>query len=131
MLLLRLASVLSDDAVVNTAVALAGEKLQALALLFPAATATKTPELDRLVTAVLSAVLSPPPSDRLATAGLVRFSRTQSTPAMIGENEPLPLQSITRTPRSRTCLATPYVVLPMVPATWVPCPLQSAPLPPA
>jgi hypothetical protein len=50
---------------------------------------------------------------------------TQSTPAITPEVEPDPLQSSTRTGRMVTCLATPYVVPPTVPATWVPWPLQS------
>ena len=66
----------------------------------------------------------------LATAGLMALARTQSTPAMMPLIEPLPAQSSTRTPRSAEDLARPYVAPPMVPATWVPWPLQSWPLPP-
>ena len=43
---------------------------------------------------------------------------------------PEPEQSSTRTPRSWTALAMPCVLPPMVPATCVPCPWQSRPLPP-
>ena len=82
---LALASVLVDAATANAAEALAGERVHASVLSFPAATATKTPELARLFTAVLSALDKIPPSDRFATAGLTRLSRTQSTPAMIVE----------------------------------------------
>ena len=46
-------------------------------------------------------------------------------PAITPEFEPEPWQSSTRTAWSVTCLATPYVVPPTVPATCVPWPLQS------
>src|SRR5687768_10741358 len=110
--------------------ALAGETLQAFPLSPPAPTDTNTPELARLLTAVLTADEKPPPTDMLATAGFTRFKRTQSTPAMTPAVVPEPVQLSTRTPCSRTWLATPYAVAPMIPATWVPWPLQSAPLPP-
>jgi hypothetical protein len=42
-----------------------------------------------------------------ATAGLTAFLVTQSTPAMIAEYEPEPLQSNTRTDTILACLATP------------------------
>ena len=61
----------------------------------------------------------------LATAGLVWFCLTQSTPAMTPDVEPEPEQLSTRTAWRVTALATPYVVPPVVPATWVPCPWQS------
>ncbi len=66
----------------------------------------------------------------LATAGLMWLARTQSMPAMMPLVAPLPLQSSTRTARSAAALAIPYVAPPRVPATWVPWPLQSCPLPP-
>ncbi len=47
-------------------------------------------------------------------------------PAITPANEPLPVQSSTRIATSETAFATPYFELPMVPATWVPCPLQSS-----
>src|SRR5688500_2643737 len=90
-----------------------------------------TPELARLLTALFSAEEKPPPRDMFATAGLMRFTRTQSTPAMIAEYEPEPEQFNTRMPRSSAPLAMPYVLPPMVPATCVPWPLQSWPLPPS
>ena len=65
-----------------------------------------------------------------ATAGLTAFAMTQSMPAMTPEFEPDPLQSSTRTACSVTLSATPYVVPPTVPATCVPCPLQSLAVPP-
>ena len=65
-----------------------------------------------------------------ATAGLTRLLRTQFTPAMTPEFEPEPEQLSTRTGWSVTPFATPYVLPPMVPATCVPWPLQSFPLPP-
>ena len=61
-----------------------------------------------------------PPRLMLATAGLVRWVRTQSMPAMTPELVPPPLQSSTRTGTSPTRLATPQVLPPTVPATWVP-----------
>ena len=72
----------------------------------------------------------PPPRLMFATAGLTWFCVTQSTPAMTPAFEPEPEQLSTRTAWSVTCLATPYVVPPVVPATCVPWPLQSfVPLP--
>ena len=59
------------------------------------------------------------------TAGLTWFCVTQSTPAMTPLVAPEPSQPSTRTAWSVTCLATPYVVPPVVPATWVPWPWQS------
>src|SRR5688572_2046654 len=117
-----------DAATVNTPVAPAGDELQASALSFPAATARNTPEFQRLVTAVLSAADVPPPSDMFATAGLAWFAVTQSTPAMTSDVKPVPAQLRTRTPCRKTPFATPYVAAPTVPATWVPCPLQSSPV---
>ena len=69
----------------------------------------------------------------LATAGWPAwwFAVTQSMPAITPELVPLPEQSSTRTATSDTCLATPYVVPPTVPATCVPCPLQSSAAPPS
>ena len=54
---------------VMASTARAGDELQALALLLPAATAIVTPALERLLTAVSSAVETPPPRLMLATAG--------------------------------------------------------------
>ena len=115
-----MASLLVDDITLVTADALAGEKLQEFALEFPAATATKTPAFARLLTAAFTLVEKPPPSDMFATAGLMWFVRTQSTPAMIPLQVPEPEQFRTRTPRSNAPLATPYVLPPTVPATCVP-----------
>jgi hypothetical protein len=78
-----------------------------LALLLPAATATKTPAFDRFWTAVSSELEAPPPSDMFATAGLMWLARTQSTPATMPEIDPDPEQLSTRTPRGRADLATP------------------------
>ncbi len=124
------ASVVVVEPTVIAFAARAGDELQALVLLLPAATAIGTPELERLFTAVSSALEAPPPRLMLATAGLIWLFVTQSTPAITPEVEPEPLQSSTRTPRSMTLLATPYVEPPIVPETCVPWPLQSAPLPP-
>lgn len=60
------------------------------------------------------------------TAGWTAFAVTQSTPWTMSEYVPPPWQFTTRTATSSTSLATPYVVLPTVPATWVPWPWQSA-----
>ena len=49
----------------------AGDELHAFALLLPAATAIGTPEFDRLLTAVSSALETPPPKLILATAGFM------------------------------------------------------------
>jgi hypothetical protein len=63
------ASVVVVEPVVMAFAARAGEELQALALLFPAATAIVTPALLRLFTAVSSALETPPPKLMFATAG--------------------------------------------------------------
>ena len=47
----------------------AGDELQALALLLPAATEMETPAFERLFTAVSSALETPPPRLIFATAG--------------------------------------------------------------
>jgi hypothetical protein len=65
----------------------------------------------------------------LATAGLIAWLVTQSTPATMPDIEPLPVQPSTFTATSWAALATPYSVPPMVPATWVPCPWQSSAMP--
>ena len=65
----------------------------------------------------------------LATDGPGLLAVTQSTPATTPAVVPEPAQPSTLTATSRTRLATPYAVPPMVPATWVPCPLQSVSLP--
>src|SRR3989475_3756107 len=126
-----LASVLSDAATVKTPGAPDGDSVQASTLSFPAATARNTPEFQRLVTAWSSAGDLPPPSDIFATAGVTWFAVTQSTPAITSELRPMPAQPSTRTPCRETALATPYVAAPIVPATWVPWPLQSSPVPAA
>ena len=63
----------ASDVVVEPVViaftARAGEELQALVLLLPAATAIVTPALLKLLTAVSSAVEMPPPRLMFATAG--------------------------------------------------------------
>src|SRR5215213_5318652 len=97
----------------------AGETLHAFWFSFPPASEKVTPALIALVTAVSSALETPPPRLMLATAGRIRLRRTQSTPAMTPEFEPEPLQYSTRTGCSVTVSATPYVVPPIVPATCV------------
>src|SRR5688572_1079435 len=84
-------------------------------------------------TAAAIVVLTPPPRLRLATAGPVVWLRTlQSRPAITPDKLPDPLQSSTRTGTTVAFLATPYVLPATVPATCVPCPLQSlVPLPSA
>src|SRR5688500_15882243 len=79
------ASLLAVAPTVKDPTARAGEKLQAFEALLPAATATTTPALTRLVTALSSACEMPPPRLMLATAGERWLLRTQSTPAMIPE----------------------------------------------
>ena len=53
------------------------------------------------------------------------FAATQFIPAMLALVGPDPSQARTRTGCRMTPGAMPYVVDPTVPATWVPCPLQS------
>ena len=102
-----LASVEVVEPTVIAFAARAGDELHALVLLLPAATAIGTPEFDRLLTAVSSAEEIPPPRLMLATAGLMRLTLTQSTPAITPEFDPEPLQLSTRTPRSNELFATP------------------------
>src|SRR6266508_754269 len=70
----------------------AGLKLQALALLLPAAMAYVTPELIELATALSRVVSMPPPRLMFATAGLMEWPVTQSMPAATCAVVPLPLQ---------------------------------------
>src|SRR5687767_10230815 len=77
-------------------------------------------------TAALIAEDFAPPRDMFATAGFWALLATQSIPAMTPDQEPDPAQSSTRTGTSVTCLATPHVVPPTVPATCVPWPWQSS-----
>src|SRR3989442_12392317 len=74
------ASVFSEAATVNTPLAPAGDELHASALSFPPATAGKTPQFQRLVTAVFSAPRVPPPTEMLATAGGWWCSLAPTTP---------------------------------------------------
>ena len=120
------ASVLVVAPTVFAAGTRAGDELHAFAFEFPAAIAYDTPALIELLTAVSSAELTPPPRLMFATEWpATRFDVTQSTPAITPEFVPEPWQFSTRTACSVTCLATPYVVPPVVPATCVPWPLQS------
>ena len=73
----------------------------------PAATTTVTPLLTALATASSIAVLAPPPSDMLATAGLFVWAATQSDPAITPLLLPDPLQPSTRTGTKVVPLATP------------------------
>ena len=99
------ASVVVVEPTVIALAARAGEKLQAFALLLPAATAIVTPlRSRRLFTAVSSALEAPPPRLMFATAGAMWFRRTQSTPAITPEFEPEPEQLSTRTPRQQRTL---------------------------
>ena len=50
---------------------------------------------------------------------------TQLMPAITDDEYPEPVQSSTRTGTTVARAAMPQVVPAMVPATWVPCPLQS------
>src|SRR5512138_2973255 len=75
-----------------------GEELQALVLLFPAATAYTTPSAIELRTAVSSAEETPPPRLMLATAfPVVCLDVTQLIPAITPEVVPEPEQFSTRT----------------------------------
>src|SRR5262249_56089861 len=74
------ASLVVVEPTVIALAARAGDELQALALLLPAATAIGTPELARLLTSLSSAEDTPPPRLMFATAGEMWFAVTQSTP---------------------------------------------------
>ena len=103
----------------------AGETLQAFWFSLPAATTMVTPRETARWTASSVACEAPPPRLMLATAGATALAATQSMPATTPEFVPEPLQPRTRTGTTVARLATPYVVPATVPATWVPCPLQS------
>ena len=66
--------------------------------------------------------LIPPPRLKLRTAGTPAtwLAIAQLIPAMTEDVVPLPAQSRTRTGTRVTPSATPYVLLPIVPATCVP-----------
>ena len=93
----------------------------------PAATANTMPSATPRATAAFMEEDAPPPRLMLATAGTPAWwwLITQSTAAMTAEYEAPPLQPNTRAGTSVTFLATPCTVPPIVPATWVPWPLQS------
>ena len=101
------ASAIVDDPTVIASATLAGDELDASALELPAAIEYVTPLLIELRTAVSRAVETPPPRLMLATAGLMWFAVTQSTPAMTPALVPEPLQLSTRTANRRTPFATP------------------------
>ena len=111
--------------------ACAGEVVQASSPIpskppLPAATAKVMPALTALFTAASTpGSTTSLPRLMFATAGLTALAATQSMPATTVVVSPLPSQPSTRTATSCTCLATPKVVPPTVPATWVPCPSQS------
>src|SRR5262249_39113506 len=109
----------------------AGESLHAFWFSLPAAIAYVTPALIERCTAASRAALAPPPRLMFATAGLIAFLVTQSTPLITPAFVPLPLQSSTRTATSFTALASPTVEPPTVPETCVPWPLQAWPLRPS
>ncbi len=113
------------------ALTLAGEYVQASVKSLPAATVYGMPASIDLLTALFSAPLGPLlPRLMLATASTGATSVTQSTPSITPAFEPEPPQSRTRTATRSTSLATPHFAPPTVPATCVPCPLQSfVPLP--
>src|SRR6188474_2791347 len=110
---------------VSAAATRAGELWQASAVALPAAIAYVTPAAIELTTARSRAFEMPPPRLMLATAGRTRFFVTHSTPAITPELVPVPVQPSTRTACSVTAFAMPCVEPPIVPATCVPCPLQS------
>lgn len=108
----------------------AGDEVAASVLLLPAATARNTPALTMARAAVLMAVEDAPPSDMLAVVPLAQ-SRvatsdvTKFIPATTPEVVPDPDESSTLTAYSLVFFATPYVLEPTVPDTWVPWPLPS------
>src|SRR5689334_1934172 len=104
---------------------LRGSRSHELPPVLPADAARKTPELIMLVSAVRSGPSAGQFQEALATAGLIAFLVTHSTAAIAEADVPLPAQSSHFTPCNRTLFATPYVVDPIVPATWVPWPMQS------
>src|SRR5919198_5699255 len=125
------ASVLSLALTVIASATRAGVKLQASALELPDAIAYVMPSAIELRTAVSRVALLPEaPRLMLATAGpLVWLLVAQSMPDATPVSVPEPWQLSTLTATSLTPLATPYELPPTVPATCVPCPLQSVLLP--
>src|SRR5437762_5688892 len=112
----------------SASVTSAGEPVQALTLLLPAAMEYVMPAAMEFFTAVSTAVLMNWSKPRLmfATAGFWALAVTQSMPPTTLASVPLPVQSSNFTATSWICLATPTLLPPMVPATWVPCPKQSS-----
>ena len=104
----------------------AGEPKHASRSSFPAATATKIPSSTARVEAAFTAASSGPPRLMLSTAGSPDWwsATTQSSPATrVSEVMPV-IQLNTRTGVIETPLATPHVVDPRMPETWVPCPMH-------
>ncbi len=109
---------------------LAGEWVHGLGSTLSPATVYTTPEAIDLVTAPSRVALPGPLKLMFATAGLTALRVTQFTPATACDTVPLPRQPSTRTEWMRAPLATPWRVPAAIPATCVPCPLQSVAGPP-
>jgi hypothetical protein len=91
------ASVVVVAPAVNALVARAGEKLQAFALLLPAATAETIPAATMLFVALSIGVSALPPRLMLLTAGWTALLMTQLMPLITDVEVPEPEQSSTRT----------------------------------
>jgi hypothetical protein len=134
LLVTRRRSAMVDAATVMTPGTRAGDCPHALALSLPADATTVTPAAINALTAVSTAVISIGTFVRalmFTTAGRCPWRRTCSMPAIRAAELPWFRQLNTRIPCSRTVFATPTSAPPTVPATWVPCPLQSTPFCPS
>src|SRR6266542_382608 len=118
-------SFFSEAAVTSAVSILRGSRSQESAPVLPAEVARKTPELIIARSDASSVESADQFHDVLATAGLTALAVTQSTPLMVADVRPPPLQFRILTACSRTSLAMPYVCDPTVPATCVPWPSQS------
>ena len=121
-------SLLVDAATVITSGTLAGLNEQVVADSFPAAATTVMPSWTRLLTAVSNELDAGPPQLMLTTAGRpgAWSAMIQLRPSRIVEALLTPEHPKTLTGTIVTDLATPQVAPPTVPATCVPCPMQSA-----
>ncbi|KAH3673535.1 hypothetical protein WICMUC_003642 [Wickerhamomyces mucosus] len=94
----------------------------------PERESTSSPELRAALTASSNILLAKVPNDKLANALTpldLRSLTAHSMPCRIADKFPDPVRSKTLISTISTSLATPYVLEPNAPATWVPCPFLS------
>ena len=120
-------STLVDAATVMTSATLPGLYKQLSALSLPAAATTVMPSVIIDCTALSNVAEAGPPRLMFTTAGVPKLwsATIQSIASTRMLVTVLPLHESAFTGTIEAPLATPYVVPAAMPATWVPCPLQS------